>query len=186
MGRISLLQMPNTPNSRNPIVEGFARAYKKLYGLTFLVSHTTTKRITIRRFSELSYGGYLLLVLILFVAILAYAYWALSYLYTNYFERVSSSLGPFWINVVGVFAIAIAGLFLYKVRQSYRIMYGLVEIAFSLVYGWFAVGKAAAEAASMVDTVAVVAVVYLMVRGADNVAIGWEARQENLVRNETI
>jgi hypothetical protein len=47
----------------------------------------------------------------------------------------------------------------------------MVEVAFALVYGWFAVNRAT-ESSGYVESMTIVAAVYLVVRGLDNVYEG--------------
>ena len=82
-----------------------------------------------------------------------------------------------WINLIGVVLIGGVGIALYKLRQSFRIFYGLLEVAFALVYGWFAIDKATGPNGYL-ETVGVVGAVYLVVRGADNISSGWLAYVE--------
>jgi hypothetical protein len=83
---------------------------------------------------------------------------------------LSSFLNQFWINLVGVILVGLVGAGLYYVRQRWRILYGLIEIGFALAYGWYAVNKV--QHVGYIEMLSIIAAVYLVVRGFDNVMIG--------------
>lgn len=82
------------------------------------------------------------------------------------YERSVEYLGRTSANIVGVVLVFIFGLLLFWFREAYRSKYGLLEVAFGLVSGWFAVSKF--EAAGYAESLGLVAAVYLVVRGMDN------------------
>jgi hypothetical protein len=62
------------------------------------------------------------------------------------------------------------GLLLYRLRCTHQIIYGLVEILISIVALWFSI---VAEAQSlMVKSIGIMAAIYIMIRGLDNVDKG--------------
>lgn len=81
-----------------------------------------------------------------------------------------SLLSQFWINLLGIIAILIIGVALYVVRQKRRVAYGLLEVGFAMAYGWYAINKVAHV--GYVETISVIASVYLVVRGLDNITQG--------------
>lgn len=99
-------------------------------------------------------------------------------IYPKVLEVVSPVLSSNGLAFAQIVAVFVGGLMLFKLRSWYRITYGLVEIAFALVYGW--VKLAHINSSDYGDSVSVVAAVYLVVRGLDNVMVGWKARQEKV------
>lgn len=95
----------------------------------------------------------------------------------NYLARYLSSAK---LSVLGAAVILLVGMCLYIMREKWRLTYGLSEVAFAVVYGFFAFQKLR-ESAGYVESVTIVAAVYLVVRGVDNVVIGWKIRNEKLV-----
>ncbi len=80
--------------------------------------------------------------------------------------------------------IVAVGCGLYVVRQKWRLTYGLFELAFATVYGFFAVRKVGVSK-GYVETISVVAAVYLVVRGVENITIGWKARRQWIKENRS-
>jgi hypothetical protein len=89
------------------------------------------------------------------------------YLFLSFF------LSQFWINLIGVILIGALGALLYLFRKKKRTWYGIVEVSFALAYGWNAINKV--TKVGYVETISVVASIYLVVRGVDNYIKGREA-----------
>lgn len=49
-------------------------------------------------------------------------------------------------------------------------LYGTIEVVFALAYGWYAINKVTTM--GYVESLSVVASVYLVVRGLDNIIVG--------------
>jgi hypothetical protein len=90
--------------------------------------------------------------------------------FPNVYGFLSSFLSQFWINLIGIIVIGIVGSLLYLLRERKRIWYGAIEVSFSLAYGWYAINKVASV--GYVETISVIASIYLVVRGIDNVMEG--------------
>jgi hypothetical protein len=116
-----------------------------------------------------------LIVLIGSLLKLAQAYYPTSLAYLSQF------LSEHRLAQIGTALILVSGSLLYLVRQKWRLTYGLLEVAFATVYGFFSLQKIGG-AKGYVETVSVVASVYLVVRGIDNVVIGLKSRQERIVQ----
>lgn len=96
--------------------------------------------------------------------------------YADALDDLAQIFGPHKFAFLGVVAIGGAGVALYAIRQKWRVQYGLLEIAFALVYGFSAILKVSEK--GYTEFVGIVAAVYLVVRGVDNVMIGFNASFE--------
>lgn len=74
-----------------------------------------------------------------------------------------------------VTAVGLVSMILYWFRQRFRTQYGLAEIAFGGVSAWVLMGKIVVDS-GYVELIGLVGAVYLMVRGADNVQQGQDAK----------
>lgn len=83
-------------------------------------------------------------------------------------------VGQFWLNLIGILGIFVVGVGLYWFRENHRMYYGALEITFALAYGWFAINKV--TAIGYVESISIIASVYLVVRGLDNYILGKEMR----------
>jgi peptidoglycan/LPS O-acetylase OafA/YrhL len=99
--------------------------------------------------------------------------------YPDTVDYLSQYLSQTRLSQVGAVLIVVVGCFLYFVREKWRLAYGLLELAFAAVYGFFALQKVGGQR-GYVETLSIVAAVYLVVRGVDNIATGWKARRERL------
>jgi hypothetical protein len=100
--------------------------------------------------------------------------------YPHVYNYLAQYLSTAKLSIFGASIILFIGVCLYIMREKWRLAYGLLEVAFAVVYGFFAFQKLR-EAAGYVESVTIVAAVYLVVRGVDNVVTGWKVRNENLV-----
>jgi hypothetical protein len=91
------------------------------------------------------------------------------------YHFLRSFLGQFWINLFGVVLIGAFGLLLYSFRRWKRAWYGIIEVSFALAYGWNAINKVATV--GYVETISIIASVYLVVRGVDNYMKGKAAEK---------
>jgi hypothetical protein len=86
------------------------------------------------------------------------------------------------LTAVGCLAL---GLGFYMFRQKQRIAYGVLEAGVGVYLAW---AKAAGSSGTVIDfagqptflAAVLTASVYLIVRGIDNVMVGWKARQARL------
>lgn len=113
-----------------------------------------------------------------FVAVIIPLSWLagtlIGYLTIKAYIFLSSFLSQFWINLIGVVAIFIVGAGLYLVREKWRVTYGILEVGFAMAYGWYAINKVAHV--GYVETISIIAAVYLVVRGIDNIKVGRASR----------
>ena len=77
---------------------------------------------------------------------------------------------------MGTLLIALLGGLLFWFRTLRQTWYGVVEIAFALAYGWYAINKV--TTVGYVETLSVIASIYLIVRGIDNYLTGIEEFEE--------
>lgn len=91
----------------------------------------------------------------------------------TFYVFLTSFLSQFWINLIGIFAIALVGIGLYLVRERWRVYYGVIEVAFALAYGWYSISKV--TTVGYVESLSVIAAIYLVVRGIDNIMVGRRA-----------
>jgi hypothetical protein len=82
------------------------------------------------------------------------------------YNFLKASISQFWLNVVGVAFVALVGMGLYYFRSKNRRWYGRFEVLFALAYGWYAVSKVVTV--GVVEVLAIIAAIYLVVRGLDN------------------
>jgi len=99
--------------------------------------------------------------------------------YPDILDYLSQYLSQHRLSQLGALLIVVAGCLLYLVRQKWRTVYGLLELGFATVYGFFALQKVGGEK-GYVETLSIVAAVYLVVRGVDNIVIGWKAQNERI------
>jgi hypothetical protein len=97
-------------------------------------------------------------------------------------QHLGTITDPRWKGLAGVGATALAGAALFFIRLQYRIVYGLTEVAVGLYLGWDKakaltgpLGAASRDEAFLMAMLT--ASIYLIVRGMDNVHVGWRARR---------
>jgi hypothetical protein len=115
----------------------------------------------------LAWGGFitaLVVIRILFVLLTPLVARAYNFL-------TSDAMSRFYL-VMGISTVAL-GLFLF--RKYARLAYGICEVAFGIVSAW-SIAEHAGEANPRFDLIALMGVLYLIVRGLDNCAIGMEER----------
>jgi len=100
---------------------------------------------------------------------------SITLLYQTYVVPVAER---FWLNVVGIIVIFLFGFSLYWFKRKAKLVYGIVEVAFALVAGWQGVTKTSESGIS--EAVALIASVYFVVRGMDNIYVGLDERREIL------
>jgi hypothetical protein len=83
---------------------------------------------------------------------------------------ITSFFSQFWINIIGVILILVVGILLYLLRERKRVWYGCVEVVFAIAYGLYAINKV--ETVGYIETISIIAAVYLVVRGIDNIVEG--------------
>lgn len=93
-----------------------------------------------------------------------------------------SFLSEFWANLIGLLIVISIGMGLYFIREKQRIFYGWLEIVFALISGWYGVSKMAT--AGFAEAISVVAAIYLMVRGIDNIMEGRKKQLETVIVND--
>jgi hypothetical protein len=95
----------------------------------------------------------------------------------------SSFLSQFWLNLVGAVLIFPSGAGLYFVRQHWHFTYGCIEIGFALAIGWYAINKV--QHVGYGESLSIIAAVYLVVRGLDNVILGREEKIDEAKADRT-
>ena len=105
--------------------------------------------------------------------------------YPHVIEYLSQYLSQHRLSQLGAVIILVVGCLLYLVRQKWRLTYGLLEVAFATVYGFFSLQKVGGQK-GYIETVSIMAAVYLVVRGVDNIAIGWKTQKERIAQRRLI
>lgn len=77
---------------------------------------------------------------------------------------------------LGAALLCITGLGLFLLRHFRRLEYGILEVIFAAVTGFFVIGRAL-DTRQPTDLIGIVACVYLVVRGCDNVMEGLKSRE---------
>jgi len=96
-------------------------------------------------------------------------------------QQLQSVTDPMEKGVAGAVGSLIAGASLFLVRLRYRSVYGLTEVAVGLYLGWDkgaeVVGPLSVASSNRTFLLAMLtASIYLVVRGFDNMHVGWRAR----------
>ncbi len=115
----------------------------------------------------LAWGGFivaLVVIRVLFVLLTPLVASAYTFLTSN-------SMSRFYL-VVGISTVGL-GLFIF--RKYARLAYGICEVAFGIVSAW-SIAEHAGETIPRLDLIALMGVLYLIVRGLDNCAIGMDER----------
>ena len=107
------------------------------------------------------------LIFFLFFFVLNNGYFYLSAVY----NLLSPFISQFWINLCGVVSVLVLGVALYWFRLRKRIHYGIVEVTFALASAWYGINKIATT--GYAESITVIAAVYLVVRGVDNIREGF-------------
>jgi hypothetical protein len=103
-------------------------------------------------------------IFLLFAMIVLILVWPLAFagLWPRIQELTASPLAR--IAVVG--ALFVLSLLLYLIRQSYRVLYGIVEVVLGLLGCWITLGSQATDRLTI--SVGVAGSVYIVIRGFDN------------------
>jgi len=109
--------------------------------------------------------------------------WSSPTLVLFYHAYLEPALARFWWNIIGVIIVFIVGFGLYHFKRWSKLVYGIVEVAFALFAGWQGITKTSASGWGEVITV--VAAVYLVVRGMDNIYTSIDERRLQKELEET-
>jgi len=102
-----------------------------------------------------------LLATVIVIALVAYIY-RLALSLTNFPQ-------PWWLAA----GVATAGVLLFAMRLRMRLAYGAAEIVAGILTGWNVASRLTTDASRFSIALQLLAAVYIVVRGLDNVATGW-------------